>query len=604
MKNIFPLHLLIITSTFFYIGNMSWAADAWTPSPKQDLADVNRDIKSCQDKIAARLKQNEVAVSGLGKIGAQMSATQAELQKTCDSVCSANSSCTPESNSPFHLTQSVCELEKSNCGVILGLPGVPEGFNEVKCDCKSICLSQQETMTAEDFGRIARACGQGFTGFFTDIADRLYSAAKFIKKGMDRSSLYEICFGPNATPADTNSADCRNLVASARQSEAASLAAEPHPNQAAEDLQKVSSVLKACNQKLASTYDFHRTSDQTAYGVCTKLMSPFLRKFNMPDMLQSTKGACEFLTSVAIPIKAISLGGKGLNVLNGGKGLLTEAEAAIVEDSEALPTAANPSLELPEFEVDKTPLAIKQATLENASLFNKKAKNLVKVDYFSKSYNGSEASADLADVLVTKNKKTGNRIVHLMLGDVSGHGDKFARYSVQLHKIFDKIDARGILEKSKDAADGLVRLEKAIIKSKPPKYDMSISHIAFEPSTGRLEGAGAGSVRAFIVRLDGTVEELPRSGPQFASETLLFKDLPTQVGVHYLNPGDMVVQITDGVAEQSIPEGLAHDEALPKLLSEHAGSPKTLSSTLKQLLRPDIMDDRAFTITPAPERTP
>ena len=145
----------------------------------------------------------------------------------------------------------------------------------------------------------------------------------------------------------------------------------------------------------------------------------------------------------------------------------------------------------------------------------------------------------------------------IVIGDVCGHGVDAGVLAVRTKfALLDAIDV-GL---EPDAA-----LELAAKRFGRDDTFVTALVAAVDVRTGRLRYASAGHNPALVVRADGSVEQLPRTGPLIG-----LADGPRPVAETALGPGDLLVAYTDGVVEARDTEGQQWRlESLEPVLLEH-----------------------------------
>ena len=145
----------------------------------------------------------------------------------------------------------------------------------------------------------------------------------------------------------------------------------------------------------------------------------------------------------------------------------------------------------------------------------------------------------------------------IAIGDVCGHGVEAGVLAVRTKfALLDAIDA-GL---EPDAA-------LALAAKRFGRNDTFVTALvaAVDVRTGECRYASAGHNPALVVRADGAVEQLPRTGPLIG-----LADGPRPLARTTLGPGDLLIAYTDGVVEARDTEGEQWRlESLEPVLLEH-----------------------------------
>lgn len=164
--------------------------------------------------------------------------------------------------------------------------------------------------------------------------------------------------------------------------------------------------------------------------------------------------------------------------------------------------------------------------------------------------------------------------VVIAIGDVCGHGVAAGVLAVRTKfALLDSID----LGLEPDAA-----LEQAARRFGRDDTFVTALVAAIDPRTGRCRYASAGHNPALVVRAEGTVEHLPRTGPLIG-----LAEGPRPTARTTLGAGDLLVAYTDGVVEARDDAGEQWlVERLEELLLEHRAEPpdKVAELALAQVL--------------------
>ncbi len=138
--------------------------------------------------------------------------------------------------------------------------------------------------------------------------------------------------------------------------------------------------------------------------------------------------------------------------------------------------------------------------------------------------------------------------VALMMGDASGHG-------MAAGLLMAIADATVFANLGRDPDPSVVadQLNQALASIGGSRAFMSFFYALLEPATGELEYVCAGHPFPLLRRRDGTLEELGEGGFPLG----LRRDLVIRRGRAKMEPGDLLVLYTDGVAECVDGEGRA-----------------------------------------------
>jgi sigma-B regulation protein RsbU (phosphoserine phosphatase) len=178
------------------------------------------------------------------------------------------------------------------------------------------------------------------------------------------------------------------------------------------------------------------------------------------------------------------------------------------------------------------------------------------VDCFAHLAPARAVGGDLYDIF----RLDGRRLC-LVVGDVSGKGIPAALFMVMTRTLI-----RSIARLSGRPGEILARVNNALAADNPSSMFVTLFCAVLEQDTGRLICASGGHLSPILVRRG----EPPR--PALASEGTL---VGVTAGLAYpstellLAPGDLLVVFTDGVTEQSSPDGALFGEArLRSLLAD------------------------------------
>jgi hypothetical protein len=169
----------------------------------------------------------------------------------------------------------------------------------------------------------------------------------------------------------------------------------------------------------------------------------------------------------------------------------------------------------------------------------------------NKAAESGEPSGDLARVLLTDDGQ-----LHLLSGDVAGHGVESGKLSVRLNQIIS--DSIPELT-GQPPQDWLARLEPAVQKPDGSMDMAMMSHVAIDPATGEAHVATAGQNLTYRLQPDGTVTMLnTRGAPLGVGLADMLSANPMQLG-----QGDMIIMGSDGMYSKF---GDDHGEAFEEYL--------------------------------------
>jgi serine phosphatase RsbU (regulator of sigma subunit) len=182
-------------------------------------------------------------------------------------------------------------------------------------------------------------------------------------------------------------------------------------------------------------------------------------------------------------------------------------------------------------------LAAAQRGFEDTRQFQQAAGDNVRIATSSQGYDGpARASGDFMKVMRGEDGR-----VHMLHGDMAGHGKDAAEMSVGFHRALDEQGLRGVLEQR-----GLTAVDDAITANQL-RVDGAMNHLALDPNTGALDVQSVGDSPVFIVRRDGSVQRIEADAPTLGWQML--SEINSKVQKVQLQPGDRVVAISDGVSE-------------------------------------------------------
>ncbi len=159
------------------------------------------------------------------------------------------------------------------------------------------------------------------------------------------------------------------------------------------------------------------------------------------------------------------------------------------------------------------------------------------------------------------------------LGDVSGKGSPAALLMALLLAVLHTL-----LDEDLEPARLVERLNEHVARHAPASRFITFFFAAYEPVTGRLTYVNAGHPPALIRRRSGRYDRLRLGGVPLG----LFEGSRYETGTAELEPGDLLVLVSDGVTEAERPDGEPFDETgITSLLDAHAAeSPERLGDLL------------------------
>jgi hypothetical protein len=134
----------------------------------------------------------------------------------------------------------------------------------------------------------------------------------------------------------------------------------------------------------------------------------------------------------------------------------------------------------------------------------------------------------------------------LMVGDASGHG-----MAAGLVMAIANATWKTALDLDPAPERVLDLLNRTLCRTRGKRTFMSVFYALLDPATGQLEYVSAGHPFPFLRRADGRVLELGEGGFPLG----IREPLPYRPGTTTLEPGDLLVLHTDGLAEATDPKG-------------------------------------------------
>jgi len=132
----------------------------------------------------------------------------------------------------------------------------------------------------------------------------------------------------------------------------------------------------------------------------------------------------------------------------------------------------------------------------------------------------------------------------VIVGDVAGKGLPAALMMSSL-----QARVQVLSEETEDIADFVTRLNRSVTASCPGNRFITFFIVMFNPATGDFSYCNAGHNPPFLVRQNGTVEQLEVGGPVLG----ILKQMQYQSATGKLEPGDVIGMYSDGVTEARNP---------------------------------------------------
>ena len=176
----------------------------------------------------------------------------------------------------------------------------------------------------------------------------------------------------------------------------------------------------------------------------------------------------------------------------------------------------------------------------------------------------------------------------MAIADVTGKGLPAAMLMANL-----QASLQTLLPMDMSLAEATAHINRVISGNTDLDKFITFFHAIFEPDGGRLRFVNAGHNPPFLVRSDGSMQELEAGGLLLG----VMANASYEEGVVDLEEGDLVVFFTDGITEAMSPEQEEYGEArLQKVLEEYH------TSAAGDILDAVLADVRRFTEDP-PERS-
>ena len=146
-----------------------------------------------------------------------------------------------------------------------------------------------------------------------------------------------------------------------------------------------------------------------------------------------------------------------------------------------------------------------------------------------------QVGGDFFDYFMVDDKTLG-----LAVGDVSGKGIPAAIFMSVTRTVLKTIARRG-----HSAGEVVAELNDLLAEDNTESMFVTLCYARLDLETGRLDYANAAHEEAYILRADGTPEQIGPEGPAVG----LFEGMPYGDGERMLAPGDTIVFGTDGITE-------------------------------------------------------
>jgi len=163
------------------------------------------------------------------------------------------------------------------------------------------------------------------------------------------------------------------------------------------------------------------------------------------------------------------------------------------------------------------------------------------VELFGRVFPARQVAGDFYDFFTV-----GTRRLAFFIGDVSGKGMPAALYMVAVRTL-----CRHLVKEGGALADTLIRLNKALADDNPSCMFVTLIHGMYDSRTGTVQFISAGHPPPLLRRAKGTLEEIViDSGRLLGYDTgeLHLKQIDVR-----MDPGDMLVFVTDGMLEARSP---------------------------------------------------
>jgi len=184
--------------------------------------------------------------------------------------------------------------------------------------------------------------------------------------------------------------------------------------------------------------------------------------------------------------------------------------------------------------------------------------------------------------------RTGRSRLAAVIGDVSGHGIEPSITAFQAKHLL-----RVFLRQYRDPGQALEELNVQLLGLRSEEF-ISICVVLFDTEVGTLRYASAGHPAAFLWH-GGEVKSLPATGPLIS----LRDDAEYASREISLEPGDLALLYTDGLAEARSGEQLFGEDRIANLLRREPGSTpdvlcKLLMEAAEEFASDPLTDDTAI----------
>lgn len=170
-------------------------------------------------------------------------------------------------------------------------------------------------------------------------------------------------------------------------------------------------------------------------------------------------------------------------------------------------------------------------------------------------------AGDFYDVYPTE----GGRVA-AVIGDVAGHGIEPSITAFQVKYLL-----RNFLSQYRDPAQALEELNKVLSTNSRPEDLVSVCAVVFDPEASTIRHASAGHPAAWLWQ-DSEMKPLRSTGPLLTlvpDATYVSKELP-------LEPGDLLVLYTDGLAEARDGGQLFGEDRIANIIRRDPGQDATI----------------------------
>jgi len=181
-----------------------------------------------------------------------------------------------------------------------------------------------------------------------------------------------------------------------------------------------------------------------------------------------------------------------------------------------------------------------------------------------------EVGGDYFDYVQTEGR------VSFAIGDVCGKGVPAALLMANVQALF-RAESRVDYEPNRV----LDRMNRRLCEIGGPDSFVSFFTALFDPRTGELRYSGAGHPPPFLIRNDGTSERLGEASLLLGIQ----EEVDYPLGVEHLDPGDMVLCFTDGIADPDDPGTSLREDQLEAAARDlrHLPAARILDSLLERI---------------------